>query len=176
MSRYAFAAFAALSASLAPAAATAATATASTPFSVQVLVLTACTVNTSGTVQIGAPTGIYASALSTSIGSGTVSATCPVGQTYSLTLASTGSAFLMKGTTPNGVTIPYTVKYSGLTGGGSTALVLNAPVVHNTNTGNGSFTGAGTAQTITVTFTPGTPSGTLVPDTYTDTVQVTLTY
>ena len=181
MSRYAFAAAAALSALFASSAAMAATLTASTNFTVQVKINGGCTVvtttgNAAGSiVNIGDPAGILATALSSATGTGTVSTTCTTGTDYSIKLVSTGGSVTMRGTGANLATIPYTVTYTGISsGGGSSTLATNAGVLHNTSVGT--FTSNGVAQVTGFRFTPGTPSATLTPDTYKDTLSVTVEY
>ncbi len=181
MSRYAFAAAAALSALFASSAAMAATLTASTNFTVQVKIIGGCTVvttagNAAGAiVNIGDSAGILATALSSATGTGTVSTTCTTGTDYSIKLVSTGGSFTMKGAVTNLATIPYTVTYTGISsGGGSSTLATNASVLHNTSVGT--FTSGSAPQVTGFKFTPGTPTGTLIPDTYKDSLSVTVEY
>ena len=182
MSRYAFAAVAALSSLLASSAAMAVnTVTAAGNLSVQLLVVAGCTVTiTTPTVSIGSGANIYpTSTVAGLTGSGTVTATCANGTSYGLTFSSAKPTFSLGGAIGgNTATIPYTVTYAGISsGGGTTTLTQNVSTVsHNTSTGSSSFTTGSQPQAIKFTFTAGAPVGTLVADTYSDALTVTLTY
>ena len=181
MSRYAFAAVAALSGLFATSAAMAAnTAIATGNLTVQLVVVAGCTVSiTTPTVSIGAGATIYpTTSVAGLIGTGTVTSICPTGTNYGLTLSSAKPGFSMAGVANPAITIPYTVKYSGITSGGGTSTLTSdvSPVLHNTITGLSSFTAGAQPQAVKFTFTAGTPSAALVADTYSDALTVTLTY
>ena len=183
MSKNAFAAAAALSMMMAGSSAMAGTSgNASTPFTVQVQINDGCTVNTSGTVSLSGLSGVLAKTMDTAqSNTGTVTATCTSGTKYSLKLTSTNNSaasdgkYYMKGSSGNSVTIPYTVKYTSISASGSATINTDTAVLSGMPTGTAptqSFTSGG-SDTITLTFTSGTPSGPLTRDTYSDVVNVT---
>ena len=177
MSRYALAAAAALSSMLASSAAMAATtANAATPFTIQVVVANSCTVNTSGSVTMTLSGSTWS-------GTGRVTANCTDGALYSITLTSRNIAnsFNLKSDAgSNTARIPYSVSLTSFTGGGGSAS-LGDQLSYGTAFASGTassktLVGGGANSTIEFTFTTGTPVGTLIADTYKDTVDVILAY
>lgn len=184
MSKNAFAAAAALSMMVVGSAAMAASSpTATTPFTVSIKINDGCTVNTSGAVSLSGSSGVVSKTLGTAqSNTGKVTATCTNGTRFGLKLTSTNNAtgtdgkFYMKGLKPlNSVTIPYTVKYTSITGATSTLVPGSgvSELLSGTASSTTSFTAGSSDAEITLTFTSGTPSAAPIADDYSDTVNVT---
>ncbi|MGV8803810.1 MAG: Csu type fimbrial protein [Polaromonas sp.] len=149
-------------------------ATATANFQVLMKINKACTVTagSSSNIQIGAVAGVDSNSGSNN-GTSNISVTCSKTTPYNIGLlpsnTNTAGAGVMAGTSGNTDTVPYQLNSGSATG----------PVWGNTATatvvGNGvAGVGNGSAQTIPVFATA--PSANFTPDSYTDTVTVTVNY
>lgn len=148
------------------------------PFTVKATVAKSCSVTTGSDIQLGSAGGVAVTATNIT-GNNTISVTCSGGTAYNIGLLpsnnNTGGAGVMAAlnlapVTGNTDSVPYQLRSSpGMTGTiwGNTAT--------STSVGNGkSGSGTGMAQAITVYAT--TPGANFTPDSYADTVTVTVNY
>ena len=153
--------------------ASATTTTVTTSFSVSIVIVKACSVSTPAAIAF-APAGAYDLLSTTATASTTFTILCTPGANYTIGFAglndapANSSTHTLKGTNPNTDTISY--QLTDTTGGATNVTPLSA-------TGSlisGSGTGVAVSKTIQAKII--NYSAAVAPDTYTDTVTLSVTY